>query len=71
MQYSPVNILHAVSCLSIVWYFCCVRLCSLARSCLTQGESRSTIVGGGDVTNFVPVLGRDGTKIAPPEELFD
>ena len=32
--------------------------------------SRSRIGGGGGVTKFVPVLGRDGTKIAPPEDLF-
>ena len=29
------------------------------------------IGGGGGCHNFVPVLGGDGTKIAPPGDLFD
>ena len=33
-------------------------------------ESRSTI-GGRGCHKFVPVLGEDGTKIAPPGDLFD
>ena len=33
--------------------------------------SRSTIGGGGECHKFVPVLGGNGTKIAPPEDLFN
>ena len=33
--------------------------------------SRSTIGRGQRCHNFVPVLGGDGTKIAPPEDIFD
>ena len=33
--------------------------------------SRSTIGEGWGYHKFVPVLGRDGTKIAPPGDLFD
>ena len=32
---------------------------------------RSTIGGVGDIANFVPVLGGDATKIAPPGDMFD
>ena len=34
-------------------------------------QSRSTIGGRRGCNNFVPVLGGDGTKIAPPGDLFD
>ena len=27
--------------------------------------------GGRGCNNFVPVLGGDGTRVAPPEDLFD
>ena len=33
--------------------------------------SRSTIGGGRGCNKIVPVLGGDGTRIAPPEDLFD
>ena len=33
--------------------------------------SRSTIEGRRGCHKFVPVLGEDGTKIAPSEDLFD
>ena len=34
-------------------------------------ESRSTIGEGRGCNKFVPVLGGDGAKIAPPGDLFD
>ena len=34
-------------------------------------QSRITIEEGRGYNNFVPVLGGDGTKIAPPRDLFD
>ena len=38
----------------------------------SRGATRSTIGGeGGGCHNFVPVLGGNGTKIAPPGDLFD
>ena len=33
-------------------------------------QSRSTIGGGRGCHKFVPVLGGDGTKTAPPGDLF-
>ena len=33
--------------------------------------SRSTIGGGRVCNKFVPVLGKDGTRIAPPGDLID
>ena len=41
----------------------------LARDCV---RTSSTIGGGGRGCNiFVPVLGGNGTKIAPPRDIFD
>ena len=34
-------------------------------------ECSCTAVGGAGMSKFVPVLGGDGTKIAPPADLFD
>ena len=34
-------------------------------------SSRSTIGGGRVCNKFVPVLGKDGTRIAPPGDLID
>ena len=36
-----------------------------------EGVSRSTIEERRGYNKFVPVLGGDGTKIAPPRDLFD
>ena len=33
--------------------------------------TRSTIGGGRGCNKFVPVLGRNGTKIGPPGDIFD
>ena len=38
---------------------------------ITLHASRSTIEGGAGMSQIVPVLEGDGTKIVPPKELFD
>ena len=50
----------------------CVRLLSaIACECGLDLESFHDLGGGRGCHKFVPVLGGDGTKIAPPGDLFD